>query len=377
MGSFSMMQVERKGRVIFLDLLRVLAVFMMVQGHTVDILLSDQYRDYSNPVFIVWEFFRGLTAPIFLFTSGTVFIYLFRSSGERFNQNPRVLKGIKRFLLLVTIGYLLRYPTAELTNFAFVTEESWKIFFAVDVLQLIGFSLLFLLLAAYIGEKFKFGDASVFAFAAFFFFAAFPFFDQIPWSDYLPLPIAGYFYAGSGSNFPLFPWSGFVMCGGVLGSYLASQRESLNPAKLSLWLSLCGIGFLSVYEIINWAGTTFGGENYFGTVNPGLAAMRLGIVLLITSLLSLIAIKINSIPQILKLVGRNTLLIYVVHLVILYGSAWNSGFGRSFERSFNFWQTIVAALLMLTSMVGLVILVNRGSTFFKNTISLPGRYYWR
>lgn len=371
------MQVERKGRIVFLDLMRVLAVFMMVQGHTVDTLLSDDYRDFSNPVFAVWGFMRGLTAPIFMFTSGTVFIYLFRSSGEGFQNNPRVLKGVKRFLLLLTAGYMLRYPTAELTNFAYVTEESWRIFFAVDVLQMIGFSLLFLMIAAYVGERFKFGDYSAFAFGGFFFFASHPIIEQIQWADYLPLPIAGYFYAGTGSNFPLFPWAGYVLCGGLLGSYLAKNRTTLNPARLSLRLSIIGSGFLILQVLINWAANRFGGEDYFGMTNPAFVAQRLGMVLLLTSLISLLAIKIESVPHTVKLVSRNTLLIYIVHLVILYGSAWNTGFGRSFERSFNVWQTVVAAILMLAAMVGMVILVNRGSNLFKTAISLPDRYYWR
>ncbi len=371
------MQIERKGRIIFLDIMRVLAVLMMVQGHTIDVLLSDDYRDYSNPAFTVWEFVRGLTAPIFMFTAGTVFIYLFKISGESFQQNSRVIKGVKRFLLLLAIGYTLKYPTAQLTNFAYVTEESWRLFFAVDVLQVIGFSLLFLLLASYVGERFKFGNYSVFAFGAFFFFALHPVFDQIQWADFLPLPIAGYLYAGSGSNFPLFPWAGYVMSGGLLGSYLAAKREEIKPLKLSLGLSLFGAAFLILHLIINWATVTFGGENYFGLANPAFVAQRVGLVLLINSLVSLIAIKIDSIPHMIKLVGRNTLMIYVVHLVILYGSAWNSGIGRSFERSFSIWQSLVAAGLMLAAMVGLVILVNRGSHFFKTAISMPSRYDWR
>lgn len=371
------MQIESKGRIVFLDMMRVLAVLMMVQGHTIDVLLSDDYRDYSNPVFTTWEFVRGLTAPIFMFTAGTVFIYLFKLSGESFHQNTRVIKGLKRFFLLLTIGYMLKYPTAQLTNFAYVTDESWRLFFAVDVLQTIGFSLLFLLLASYVGERFKFGNYSVFAFGAFFFFALHPVFEQISWADYLPLPIAGYFYSGSGSNFPLFPWSGYVMSGGLLGSYLASKRQEINPLKLSLRLSVLGGAFLALHLVINWTTVKLGGENYFGLANPAFVAQRLGLVLLVTSLISLAAIKIESIPHIIKLVGRNTLLIYVVHLVVLYGSAWNSGIGRSFERSFSIWQSVVAAALMLASMVGMVVMVNRGSHLFKTAISPPGRYDWR
>ena len=44
----------------------------MVQGHTVDVLLAPDLRTTELPAFAVWYFLRGMTAPIFMFTAGTV-----------------------------------------------------------------------------------------------------------------------------------------------------------------------------------------------------------------------------------------------------------------------------------------------------------------
>jgi len=63
---------EKKNRIIFIDLMRAFAVLMMVQGHTVDVLLSNDYRKMDSPLFLLWFFMRGMTAPIFLFSAGTV-----------------------------------------------------------------------------------------------------------------------------------------------------------------------------------------------------------------------------------------------------------------------------------------------------------------
>ena len=109
-------------------------------------------------------------------------------------------------ITLVFLGYLLRYPTPSLVLFSDVTDLQWKIFFAVDVLQLIGFGLLFLIISMYIAEKFKISDYVIFGSAALFFFALYAVFENIKWAEFLPVPLAGYLYKGTGSNFPLFPW---------------------------------------------------------------------------------------------------------------------------------------------------------------------------
>jgi uncharacterized membrane protein len=350
---------EKKNRIIFIDLMRAFAVLMMVQGHTVDVLLSNDYRNFDSPLFLLWFFMRGMTAPIFLFTAGTVFTYLFRLVKEPFEINPRVSKGIKRFLLLVFLGYLLRYPTPALVIFSNVTDRQWRVFFAVDVLQLIGFGILFLILCMYAAERFKIADKFVFASAAVFFFGLYMVFENINWSEIVPLPIAGYMYRGSGSNFPLFPWAGYVMAGGILGSFLANNPLIFRTFKFVRNLALTGLLFLAAAYIGDYFETMIYGKSYLWSTSPNLIILRLGIVFILTAVVSWISLKVNSIPRILVLVGRNTLLIYIVHLVILYGSAWNPGVILLFEKSFGVWKTVGSALLMLTVMTLMVLLINK------------------
>ena len=58
-------------RVIFIDLARAVAVFLMIQGHTVSALLAPEYR--AGRLFDVWVFQRGLTSCLFLLLSGFAF----------------------------------------------------------------------------------------------------------------------------------------------------------------------------------------------------------------------------------------------------------------------------------------------------------------
>ncbi len=339
--------------------MRAFAVLMMVQGHTVDVLLANDYRNMDSPFFAAWFFMRGMTAPIFLFTSGTVFTYLFKLVNEPFNSNPRVKKGFKRFLLLVFLGYMLRYPTPTIVYFGDVTPVQWNIFFAVDVLQLIGFGLLFILILAWLAEKIKVNDYLIYSIGALIFFALYPVFDKMNWSEILPHSLAGYFYKGTGSNFPLFPWAGYVICGAILGSYLAKKPDIFRTTKFSFSLLILGILLIGTALVGDLIETSVYGQSYLWTTSPNLITLRLGIVLLLNGIVSMISASIENIPRVIVLLGRNTLLIYIVHLMILYGSAWNPGIIILYSKSFNVFNTISSALLMISLMTLMVIMLHK------------------
>jgi len=350
---------EQKHRIIFIDLIRAFAVLQMVQGHTINVLLAEGSRNPELPFYAVWYFMRGMTAPIFMFTAGTVFTYLFHSVNKPFNNNPRVKKGIKRGLLLIIIGYLLRYPTTTLVDFSNVTEASWTIFFGIDVLHLIGVSLIAVLFLLLISEKFKLNNYFVFGATAALIFFSSTFIYSINWVSFLPQPLAGYFYHATGSPFPFFPWAGYVIAGGVLGSYLARNSMVFKTIKFSLTLALFGVLFILVSILSDSMLSYFNVPAYDSQASPGLILFRVGFVLLLNAAVSYIALRAERIPGFLITVGRNTLLIYVVHLLILYGSAWNPGINKLWTKSFNGWEAFGAAVIMLSLMTLMVFYLHK------------------
>lgn len=353
-----MSKAEKKQRIIFIDLLRAFAVLQMVQGHTVDVLLANEFRNYDSISFSIWHFMRGMTAPIFMFTSGTVFTYLFRLVDEPFEKNPRVLKGFKRFLLLITIGYLLRFPTINPLNFQFITETQLNIFYTVDVLHLIGFGLLFIMIFSFISEKIGIGDSIIFIIAAMIFILPTPFLNKINLLMFLPKPIANYFYQGAGSLFPLFPWAGYMLLGAIFGSKLAKNPTIFRTTSFSLRTIITGIiilGLVFIYNFISYSNFNIRFDSY----NYQTIIFRIGFVLTLTGIVSLISQSIQSIPHIIILVGRNTLLIYVVHLLILYGSVINPGIISLWGYKLNPQLTIFAAITMITLMLLMVIALSK------------------
>jgi uncharacterized membrane protein len=339
--------------------LRAIAVLQMVQGHTIHVFLDQSLRTTELPVYAVWYFLRGMTAPIFMFTAGTVFTYLFRSVHKPFSQNYRVNKGVKRAFLLIFLGYVLRYPTWTIFDFSHVSAEAWNNFFAVDVLQLIGFSLLILLIILFLAEKINLNYTSVFIVSTTVIFLAAPFMDTIQWNNFLPTPIAAYFYNGTGSLFPLFPWAGYVVGGGVLGNYLAQNPMVFKTSRFSLLLGIFGATFILTSmlseEVLYYLQITISNPQSA----PNLIMFRIGFVLLLTSLVSFISLKVEKIPHLIILIGRNTLLIYVVHLIILYGSTWTPGLTNLWGYNFTGWQSFIAALIMITLMTLMVLIIHK------------------
>lgn len=360
---------SKKNRVIFIDLMRAFAVFMMVQGHTTDCLLADSERVFTSPFFLFWNFMRGFTAPIFLFTMGTTFSYLFKLDKHPFRSNPRVIKGIKRFFILLSIGYLMRYPTFSVIYFDTVSASEWQTFFVVDVLQLIGFGILFIIIIEYLAEKFKISDYVLLGLFAWISFSVAPFTEKVNWANYMHPVFANYLYRGGGSFFPLFPWLSYVFCGSILGNYLAKNPMIFKTPKFSAQLAVVGLGFIGTALIGDIFEVKILGYSNLWTTSPNLVFFRLGLVIILNSIVSFIALEMEKIPTIVILIGRNTLMIYVVHVIVLYGSAWTPGVPKYLARNLNIWQTIIADIVMLAALALLVKLIHLFKIRNKSTVT--------
>ena len=305
--------------------MRALAVLMMVQGHTIHTVLHTDLRTHDYLFYSVWHFMRGFTAPIFMFTAGVVFTYLLNLNNKPFKENPRVKKGLKRFLLLLGLGYALRYPTHRIFDFTYVTQKQMYLFFSIDALHLIGFGILFIIILRYVAEKLKVDGKLVYFFATLFFFLIAPFMKNYNFLAVFPAPIAAYFNYDTGSFFPLFPWAGYVLSGGILGKYLAQNPGVQKKTNFSKFLMLTGIVLLAIAYLFMSLENTFYNNGGFWIASPSVPFYRLGGVILLNSAISLFAQKLDNIPKIIFLSGRHTLLIYVAHLVLLYGCVFFPG----------------------------------------------------
>lgn len=101
---------SKSKRILFLDFMRVLALLMMIQGHTTYDFLDLSIRDGNSLGIKIWTSFRGYTAPFFMMVSGAVFSYLMIVQEKPDGSNPRIKAGSKRIVTLLFWGYLLNFP---------------------------------------------------------------------------------------------------------------------------------------------------------------------------------------------------------------------------------------------------------------------------
>lgn len=332
-------------RIIAIDFMRAFAVLMMIQGHTIHSLLDISYSTSDSFIYNTWIFFRAFTAPFFIFCSGLIFSFLLFKKKIELKNNPRIIKGIKRGVSLITIGYLLRYPTIKIFNLAESSYSQWLVFFSVDALHLIGIGLLLIISFSYLSVKLNVSPIIIFSIFAILIFIFSPYINSIEWSKSSNIFFTSYLTFQFGSIFPLFPYLQYIFLGAVLGFLLSKKQAILNDGKNLLILFVCGAVIVMIAYFIK---TEF--------TNSLLGA---GMVVIIFSLFGFLGNKINSIPNFIVSLSRNSLWIYIIHLVILYGSPTSIGLFQIIGKTLSSELTVLIAVLMIILMTIISLVIDK------------------
>ena len=331
-----------KSRLFFLDAIRAWAILMMLQGHFIDGLLDNAFRDNSNILFTTWKYFRGITAPVFFTVSGFIFTFLLIKSPQTGWNNPRVKKGIKRGLELLVIAYLLR-----MNIFGLFKGEVYDSFYLVDVLHCIGLSLLFIIgfyILTFAKQKWIFPTILVSTTLLLFIFE--PIYKASSF-EFLPQVFANYLTKANGSVFTIIPWLGYATIGSFMSVLFSKYQESKNlyqyvvPTYIAIGLILIFLSsdfFLSIYEVT-------GIQLFQDIFNNNYLFIRLGDVLIVFSIFILLRKFLMNATWLR--IGQSTLSIYIIHFIILYGSFTGVGLYRFFHHSLNPFIAIPGAILFM------------------------------
>lgn len=312
-------------RFVFIDAMRLFAVFMMVQGHTVYAFLDDSYRTVDNIGYGVWRIMRGYTAPMFLFITGCIFTFLLFKQQHNTSVS-RINKGIKRAFLLIIIGYLLRTPSFYHLFTGQLSKTAIQNWLKADVLQLIGIGMLICILLFKIGRKIS-SPLYLYIFTCSIILVMNYFIQNTNFSRNLPFGLATYINEASGSQFPIFPWLFYIIGGSTVGYWLYSldlKNNTISTQRtLYFYIIFIGLSLLLMVEAGEYVTTSITHVNLYWKGNPlgiqsiGLDIHRLGVVIIISGVLGLIFKQI-TLPKWCTLVAKNTLWIYVGHLILIY-----------------------------------------------------------
>jgi uncharacterized membrane protein len=347
-------------RIVFIDLMRAYAILMMLQGHFIYTLLADEYQD-GSAWYEAWAFMRGMTAPIFFFSSGLIFVFLLLKDQRPFRINKRVKKGLKRGAQLLLIGYALRLCFPQLLTGYFSSD-----LLNVDVLHCIGIALL-LLIGLFGASQYTRLPYPLFLLAgaglAFFFH-----FDikETDWS-YLPLALQNYLTQANGSAFTPIPWVGYTLLGGVLGHLLHHRPNWAFGYSLPAILLIAGL-LIHTYSsewLMNGYYLT-GIEQFKRHAYFNFLIKRLGHVWIVCAAFIWIAQAWRTVPKLLLRVGSETLIIYEVHYVLLYSSWFGIGLSRFWADSLAPVTAIIGAILFVASFIVFIAYIDPIRAFAKS-----------
>lgn len=335
-------------RLYFIDALRAFAILMMLQGHFVSGLLDTSTLDINNPVYRIWLYFRGITAPVFFTITGWVFMFLLQKNSVVGWHNPRLRKGLKRAIELILWGYALRLSLPYFLSTGRIT----KTFLRPDVLQIIGCGLLFSMVLYLLFNTF--GKLRPVLFIAFTIgiFITEPLYKDVVFEN-LPLFVAAYLTKAHGAVFYLLPWLGYVSVGAGIAFLMPNK-----PEKLYRWaLGFILIGFVfSFYStaLLHSLSTTLSSGllkqvsyNNFLFIHLGDVFMLMGVFMLLEPFVK---------QSLWQKIGTKTLSLYIVHYVVLYGSFTSIGLYKYYKQSLSWEVAVPGAILFVVGITAVVLL---------------------
>jgi len=333
---------KKTARLYFIDAMRAWAILMMLQGHFIDGLLDTSFRDLGNPVYNIWQYFRGITAPVFFTVSGFIFTYLLVRGDKKGLYNPRVKKGIRRGLQLILFGYLLR-----LNLWGLFIGKVYDSFYLIDVLHCIGLSILTIVALYLVTSKSK-----SFLFPSLLVSITILLFVFEPWyasSTFEALPnfLANYITTINGSVFTIIPWLGYATFGSFVSILFTKLKTAryLYPAAISAFLAAGSILIFFSSNAFLWVSEVLDIQLFESIHFNNYLFIRLGDVMLVFATFMLVRSLLKN-ATILK-IGQSTLSIYIIHFIILYGSFTGLGLYGFLHHSLPPVIVIPGALLFM------------------------------
>lgn len=301
----------KKFRYNFIDILKTYAVFMMIIGHTLDAVAAAAVKDH--PAYQFFVMIRGLTSASFFIASGCGLYFAFQSKKDR-PWFQLLGQRIGRILPILLAGYFLHLPYLSAIRLLFHSRAlDWRQLMQCDTLQNICYSIIVLQsLLVFTRRRNRVFFAALTATALV--LGLTPLVHA--WSTG-PMILVQLFTPTYGSLFPLFPFAGYIFGGCMLAAGLSFLRER-GGLSLARW-------------ILGPAGLIMFGLSFF-IHSPAVQqfTFRVGLITVLIAGLTYAEGLTGGLMKIIQAIGRESLVVYLIHLMIVYGSVINPGFRQWF-----------------------------------------------
>lgn len=336
------------GRFPFIDALRGLAVIFMIETHTVNALLDPSLRRgwfHSSLTYL-----NGLVAPAFLFCAGLGFaIFLARRNDDIVAFGPGFRSTLGKCLFIVLLGYSLHVPYFSLRAMLAAGPEAWTALLQVDVLQVIGASLLALLVTAVAFRTAGGRLAAVSALAV----LSVAWWYLVPAGAVAALPgwLLSYFDRGRSPLFTIVPWGGFLFAGFLAGLHFAREAAAgRERGAVGLFALLSAGAIVAAAAAAAFTKPLYPpGSWWYWSAEYFLA--RLGSVGLVMCVLwKALGRGEDRASRAMALFGRESLPVYYIHLLIVYGKDFDWSFVRLFPEGSGYAFCALLTVLLCAAM---------------------------
>lgn len=342
-------QMVPKNRALFIDMLKGLALIVMIEVHVTNSMLLPALKE--SWWFPSLNFINGLVAPSFSFASGLVFVLSLQKGVEQLRTfGKEFWRKLSRIGLIFFIGYSLHLPYYSLTKILNnPTQQNLESLYTVDILQLISTGLVVLMFARIIFKSEKgFYNFSLILTAVVLIVS--PIFWKIDFANYLPLFFANYFNKIHHSLFPLFPWWAFVSIGAYIAKYYLEAKQNNTEKAFARKLIITGTLFYLMSVLIMYV--LFPQELAKIIPNPFFFLERLGLILLFLGVFWFYLNNKEDYRSLILDVSRQSLLVYWLHLQLIYRELlWGKSLADLSQKNYNALECLIVTVILIILML--------------------------
>ena len=330
---------DRADRVLGLDWLRGLGVLIMLQGHLFNSFAQSAL--HNHPVYVLSQFVGGLPAPIFLILVGVTLAFRI----DRYDQigappAPRWRSALRRAAFLAAIAFAFR-----LQLWLLAWTNPWREIFRVDILNCMALGVAVLSPIALLppAKRINWGIGAGLAIAG-----LAPVVSSLDWSG-MPWLIRNYLVPDK-AYFSFFPDAAYIAFGVSFGAAIRCAPAARD--RVMQWSACLGLALIVAAHYFSNLPFSLYPNSDFWLNSPGLIFIRLGIVLTLAAIGYVwTAGQRAANLGFMRRLGTNSLLIYWVHVELVYGRWLWFAKGR-----LNILQCALASLLLIGLMYGLATL---------------------
>lgn len=299
-------------RLAYLDVMRGLAIVVMIESHVFHSFTRLDLR--RDGAYQLSQSIGGMAAPLFLFIAGIMVGFRIE------NREDKGLPPLARLRdVLKRAGYI--FVVAELILLQQLLFQwpywDWRYLLRVDILNCMALAVAVSSLVALAGRDqrphFAAALGAVIAGLA-------PVASALDWSG-VPGPLTDYLIPHPG-RFAFFPEAAYVPLG-IAAGILIRRATDHHIETAMRWMALAGFALLYAGEFFSNQPYSLYPKSEFWLNSPGLIAIRTGITL-VALVAAFLWTRLGLFIGFLRQLGTTSLLVYWVHIELVYGS-WLRG----------------------------------------------------